>query len=65
MTREEVDAYEGRRAKMVRADGVIMVGVIRRDSLARFAIIGNFGHLIQYAHVAHIELASEDTPFTD
>ena len=66
MTRGEIDAYIGRRAKVLRADGVIHIGRIEKDSVARIRIVGKrFGHSIQYQHILQIQAVSDSVPDTD
>lgn len=65
MTREEIDAYVGRRARVRRADGEVLVGKIRRDYPARIGVVGtNVARWIRYEHVISIELVAEDVPNT-
>jgi len=66
MTREQIDAYVGRRARVLRADGKILIGTIKEDSVARFAIVGTtLAHLIRYDHVLRIEPVGENVPNSD
>lgn len=66
MTREEIDAYVGKRAKIVRADGVTLVGRIDLDSLARFSIIGSrLRREIRYDQVVAIMPVTDSISDTD
>lgn len=65
MTREEIDAYVGRRARIRRADGVVLVGTIRSDYPARIGVVGtNVARWIRYEHVASIDLVDDSVPNT-
>ena len=63
MTREEVEAYFGRRAVVTLANGMTRTGAVFEDSLARFGVrCTGTARLLRYDHVARIRSAREDEP---
>lgn len=63
MTREEIEIYFGRRAVVTLANGMIRVGTLFADSVARFGVrCTTTARLLRYDHVARIRLARQDEP---
>lgn len=65
MTREEVQAYAGRRARIRRADGAVLVGKIRVNDSVRVGVVGaEVARWIRYDQIVSIEPAADDVPNT-
>jgi hypothetical protein len=63
VTREEVEAYFGRRAVVTLTNGMTFAGTVFEDSLARFGVrCTQTAHLLRYDHVARIRSARADEP---
>ena len=66
MTRAEIEALFGQRARVARADGALLVGRIEAESVARFALTsGTLRRLIRYDHVSAIQAVGDAVPDSD
>jgi hypothetical protein len=66
MHRDEINAYIGRRARLLRSDGSILIGTIKESSIARIAVVGKtLARHIRYEDVLRIEPAPKDACDTD